>query len=428
MARTFGANNTDVVTCATTPSMTTVATILYWFKGHSATSTFPRVLDAGARIDALVQASTGNIRFERNWTGAFAQWEVTAANHGMTMADWNHVAWVYDGSLTTNDPTCYVNGVAKTVTELTAPSGTIDNATATIKIGNRAAGDRSYGGTLAYVALCAVALTQGEVLHHMRMGMAVEGAIASLPLWGDTTEPDLSGSLRNGTVTGATVATGPPIAPPLVFRSASSGAAVRTGTLAATIGGVTLSAAGALAIGGSAAPTIGNLTLSGAGALAVQGSATPTIDNLTLTSAGALAITGAAAPAIANLTLAAAGDGSTHGALVATIGEVTLAAAGVLAIQGVGTPAIGEIVLASTATLAIRGVGAMTIAPITLASGAEALVLRPATISGPALMGLLYGPGGGGVALGPGIQGSMVGPHTLGGVILSPGATGTIGV
>lgn len=184
---------------------------------------------------------------------------------------------------------------------------------------------------------------------------------------------------------------------------------------------------GALAIIGTGTPTIGNLALTAAGTLPIQGAAAPTIGNLTLSSAGALAIQGTAAPTIANLTLAAAGDASTHGALNSALGDITLSGTGVLSIVGVGAPTIGDIASSAAGALAIQGVGALTIGAITLASGAAAVVLLPASISGPALAGRLYSPAGGGVALGPDVQGSMVGPHTLGGVILSPSASGTIG-
>jgi len=71
----------------------------------------------------------------------------TTTNNVLPFNAWSHVAVVYDGSSTSNNPVIYINGVSVDVTENDAPSAAIaTDATSDLFIGNRSGADRGFNG------------------------------------------------------------------------------------------------------------------------------------------------------------------------------------------------------------------------------------------------------------------------------------------
>lgn len=86
-------------------------------------------------------------------------WSVAKPSTGA----WVHYVVTFDGSSTSNDPLIYKNGVADTVTERVAPSGTLRNSRTDLTIGSEAGGGQWWDGKIAQLAKYNRILTSGEV-------------------------------------------------------------------------------------------------------------------------------------------------------------------------------------------------------------------------------------------------------------------------
>lgn len=88
-------------------------------------------------------------------------WFIQAFNGGATLAQWRspidsllvstdyYTTLVYDNSSSSNDPLMYIDGVSQTVTEVTAPSGSVDSdASSNMWAGAREGVDREYDGDI----------------------------------------------------------------------------------------------------------------------------------------------------------------------------------------------------------------------------------------------------------------------------------------
>jgi hypothetical protein len=122
-------------------------------------STVPRIVQTPA-YSLAIWSTDGDINFEASWT-SLGRWTVSQALIG---TGWRHVAVTYDGSATTNAPAIYVDGVAQTVVETLAPTGTLaDNAGAGV-IGNRPSFyDRNFVGRIDDVRIHDRVLDASEV-------------------------------------------------------------------------------------------------------------------------------------------------------------------------------------------------------------------------------------------------------------------------
>lgn len=109
--------------------------------------------------DALYVDST-KMYFQRTWSTGGGVWSITKPS-----ADtWHNIVVTYDGSSSSNDPLIYVDGSSQTVTEETAPTGSIDNSdTSAYLLGNRDAFDRNWNGRLAEFSFWDRVLVAGEV-------------------------------------------------------------------------------------------------------------------------------------------------------------------------------------------------------------------------------------------------------------------------
>jgi hypothetical protein len=163
-----------------------------------------------------LRGSANRFLFQSVWSSVEGIWIVTSSVP--TWANWNHFAVTYNGSSSANVPTFYINGSAVSIdTTASSPSGTINNTASTLAIGNRRSSlFAQIGGAMAYMGFHNVVLTAAEINYAMRLGFLPRGAYIQIPMLGDSPEPDYSGAKRNATVSGATVATGPPVTPSLI--------------------------------------------------------------------------------------------------------------------------------------------------------------------------------------------------------------------
>ena len=67
----------------------------------------------------------------------------------LNLAQYIHIAIVYDRSSTSNDPEIWIDGVSKTVRENATPAGTVKTGIDTIKFGENVAGGDDFTGRVA---------------------------------------------------------------------------------------------------------------------------------------------------------------------------------------------------------------------------------------------------------------------------------------
>ena len=146
------------------------------------------------------------------WSGTEATWCVNSA---ISTGVWHFVAVTYNGTATTNDPSIFYNSVSQTVAESVGPSGTItSDAAFSYQVGNReTTKNRSFNGSIAYNSVHSQILTHPLIAESMYKPCSVpNGNVLCSPLFGDSTELDLSGNANTGTVSGASAGTsGPPV-------------------------------------------------------------------------------------------------------------------------------------------------------------------------------------------------------------------------
>lgn len=87
-------------------------------------------------------------------------WGITTK---MTKNAWHHLVVTYNNSSTANNPSIYIDSVAKTVARDAVPSGTLVTNTSKYWIGNRGDGDRAFDGLIDQVGMWDKILTQEEV-------------------------------------------------------------------------------------------------------------------------------------------------------------------------------------------------------------------------------------------------------------------------
>lgn len=97
--------------------------------------------------------------FANRWSTTNGQWTVSHP----TANAWHHICVTYDYGSTTNDPIFYVDGVSQTVSEVSAPVGTLDGDTDLLVIGNRTDSARTFDGYLAELYIWNVILTATEI-------------------------------------------------------------------------------------------------------------------------------------------------------------------------------------------------------------------------------------------------------------------------
>ncbi len=170
---------------------------------------FPRTegeLGLGRIVEKIAGATGYNWLLDSGGMDLSIGATVVSSTGGVTLGVWQHVAVIYDGA----NARFYVNGVEKGAPALTAvPS----DSTELLRIGNRAANDRTFDGRIAELCFYDHALTATEIQTVRLQGpLALLGGLrAWWPLHGELSpEPDLSGNNNHGTVSGAVRGDHPP--------------------------------------------------------------------------------------------------------------------------------------------------------------------------------------------------------------------------
>lgn len=166
-ARSFNGTTHSISVAAAAPMADVFAgggTAEAWFFATGwGEAQFGRIFDKDAFVLGMGDNTTsGSILFGHRFAGNNGNWN--SAQGSVALNAWTHVAVVYDQSSAANTPVIYVNGVARTVTATTTPSGaTMSDAAAPLTIGNRAAGDRAFAGRLDELRLSRVARRPGWI-------------------------------------------------------------------------------------------------------------------------------------------------------------------------------------------------------------------------------------------------------------------------
>lgn len=142
---TDGAGSTDKVTLAFSTDSATVRTYSWW--------AYELSVDHNGRpmsrepVDVFFNnGSSASLEYVRRWSGDDGEWGITDMP---ALNSWHHFMITYDASLTANDPIFYVDGVSKTVTELSGPpTGTPNTDSVPHNIGNNSTNVRAYDGRL----------------------------------------------------------------------------------------------------------------------------------------------------------------------------------------------------------------------------------------------------------------------------------------
>lgn len=158
------------------------------------------------------EAANGYV-FQRKWTTTRGEWRWPRPSTGV----WSCVGLSYDGGSAGNIPIAYRDGVSQTVTTVASPVGTLATSTDAYAIGNRISDNtRCWDGRLCEFAKWDVLLNANE---HLALSKGVsplrvrtESLVIYIPLWGThSPEIDIGPNHSTGTVTGTTIAVGPPV-------------------------------------------------------------------------------------------------------------------------------------------------------------------------------------------------------------------------
>lgn len=105
----------------------------------------------------------------------------TSSNNSISAGSWVHVVLVYNDDSDANNPTFYIDGVAATTSENTAPSGTYDSGAAeTVVIGNNGGTTRTFDGEAEDLRFFSSILTQEQV---SQLVAGYRGPIGNEILW-----------------------------------------------------------------------------------------------------------------------------------------------------------------------------------------------------------------------------------------------------
>ena len=213
MARLFpGSTNTDrvVFSSVTAASTRTYAT---WIILAAYDSTARRIIEqTSCGLFYTVISGADALFFVSPRSTTTGLWGMT----GLATGAWAHVAMTYDGGSVSNDPIFYLNGVAGTTIELTAPVGTETTGTADLNVGNGVPGtwSRCFNGRIAEIATWGSILTAAQILmmakgiSPLRVGVK---PIFYSPFWGRFSSERSLITGDEGVVTGTSFADHAPV-------------------------------------------------------------------------------------------------------------------------------------------------------------------------------------------------------------------------
>ncbi len=136
------------------------------------------------------------LRFFQGWSTSNGEWR--APNQGLATGQWYHVAVTYDRGSTANDAVLYIDGVSVTVTETSAPLGTVDDDSASsVTIGNLVNIFRDFDGRMTDLRIYDRLLSADEIatIHAAR---GVDGIVNGL-VFRHMLDEDAPGVVASGT-------------------------------------------------------------------------------------------------------------------------------------------------------------------------------------------------------------------------------------
>ncbi len=159
----------DLVTVTTVSEISDIfdggGSISFWINSVSAgESNAGRIYDKGQTVLFLRSPSAGanKMRLIKVFTSGNGQWDTS--NRDIIDGLWTHVVVTYNDNSLDNDVAYYINGKSVAVTEVLTPGGTaVSDSTTNLVIGNRAAADRTFDGSIQDVMTYDSELTQLEI-------------------------------------------------------------------------------------------------------------------------------------------------------------------------------------------------------------------------------------------------------------------------
>ena len=197
---TLGTGTTDRIQTATSRAWPTLVTISVWtYRNGAGGANFGTIMQHSGAIHYLRNNEGSTVmQFNVVWVTNTGTWTFPRPSTGV----WSHICVAYDGSLTTNTPVCYLDGVSQTVTNTSPPQGSINATAGTFGLGNRASDNAVvWDGMLAEWAMWNRVLTADEAVALSR-GYSPRffyGLIEYQPLIRGTGSPIVVPATTNGT-------------------------------------------------------------------------------------------------------------------------------------------------------------------------------------------------------------------------------------
>lgn len=386
MSLTFGGATSDRVNCGTGTALANLST--YTWIGWVNLTTITNGRHFFAKTDSstpfggksLRMLTSGAIRADvtRSTTGA----QYIANTGSLTTGAWTLLACSYDAGAASGEVfNIYTGSLTALATEVgysttTNGSGsTVNDNLASFKLGNNDGETAAMQGQMGPVAMFNRVLTIGEVRDWQFNPRMMAGCVGFWDLGdnGTGTQPDLSGTGNNGTVTGATQSANPPLRRRWGRRvlAATPSAATADATITPTGLAVTASLGTPVVSGGAAvAPTGLGMSMS-LGTPVTSGGATIAPTGLGLTTAlGTPVVSGGSAQAPTGLSVTASlGTPVVSGgatllptglAMTAELGIPAISAAGgvtVLPTATTMTASLGTPVVSGASAVSVTGLG-----------------------------------------------------------------------
>jgi hypothetical protein len=204
-------------------SLTSI-TVSMWAYRSGTGDTFPRIIYKGDATSPsgntgyweiiLDHVSSYRIQIRIPTTVNPNGWSPPADSTGQLSNSWMHIAFsMVDLNNLLEQPKIYTNGILRTGTQTSVASGTKITDVNDIVFGDWGAGTRVLNGSIAYMQVYNEGLSAEKIKEIMFYPGSITNVLVGFwPLWGDSTEIDLSGNGNVGTVTGAaTSSDGPPV-------------------------------------------------------------------------------------------------------------------------------------------------------------------------------------------------------------------------
>jgi hypothetical protein len=221
--------NDDDTTCGNTTATGLIGTkhsFVFWLKARGAfTASTARLIvlgDTDTQFRIYWEPGVGKIWVNRFWDGGAGLWSIPEPSRDDTT--WLGFGITYDGTSTANDPLVWMRRlgldagvVAQTVSETSAPSGTITALGNGYQVGNKIGGGRCFNGPI-----CHVQVWQGTILTEAQINTALAspgtliGEALYLRLQSDGS--DLSGNNYTATIDDGSFVSAPPGIPAVYTR------------------------------------------------------------------------------------------------------------------------------------------------------------------------------------------------------------------